>query len=74
MKLPGWCGDMPGNIVRLGRALYSLEHSGKKWAEILVEMVVSTVRRSVGLARVRSTWVWTARSIMAVDIDDIVVA
>ena len=40
MKLSGGCSDMPGNIVRLNRSLYSLKQSGRQWAGLLVETVV----------------------------------
>ena len=76
MKLPGGCGDMSGNTVRLNRSLYGLKQSGRQWAGLLVETVVE-----YGMEQCRTDPCvfrmvvdGKVELIMAVHVDDIVIA
>lgn len=39
MKLPGGCGDLSGNYVRLKKASYDLKESGLLWNDLLAMQV-----------------------------------
>ena len=76
IKLPDRCGDMPGNIVRLNRSLCGLNQSGRQRAGLLVDTVVEydmeQCRTDPCVFRMLVDG--KAKLIMAVHVDDIVIA
>ena len=41
MKLPGGCGEQSKRTAKLGRAIYGLEQSGRKWGHLCADTLIA---------------------------------
>ena len=41
MKLPGGCGEQSRRAAKLGRVIYSLKQSGRKWGHLLADTLIA---------------------------------
>ena len=41
MKLPGGCGEQSERTAKLGRAIYDLEQSGRKWGNLCEDTLIA---------------------------------